>query len=73
MAELFFHPHLQELNVRSLVLADDDSKYGVRLQAEPDFDRLGKRLKGELKKVSPAIRGMPACRRKERLSGLLCD
>lgn len=48
----------QELNVRSMVMADDDSKYGVRLQAEPDFDRLGKRLKGELRKVTPAIKGV---------------
>ena len=43
---------LQELNVRELTLATEDSQYGVRLQGEPDSERLGKRLKGEFKKVS---------------------
>ena len=43
---------LQELNVRELTLATEDSQYGVRLQGEPDNERLGKRLKGEFKKVS---------------------
>ena len=41
----------QELNVRELTLATEDSRYGVRLQGEPDNERLGKRLKGEFKKV----------------------
>ncbi len=48
---------LEELNVRSLVLAEDDSKYGVRLVAEPDNDRLGKRLKRDFKTVAPAVKG----------------
>ena len=47
----------QELNVRSLVLAEDDSKYGISLQAEPDSDRLGKRLKADFKTVAPAVKG----------------
>ena len=51
---------LQELNVRSLVLAEDDSKYGISLQAEPDCDRLGKRLKADFKTVSPAVKGLYA-------------
>ena len=29
----------------------EDSQYGVRLQGEPDNERLGKRLKGDFKKV----------------------
>ena len=43
---------LQELNIRELTLAMEDSQYGVRLHEEPDNERLGKRLKGEFKKVS---------------------
>ena len=42
---------MQELNVRELSLAAEDSQYGVRLQWEPDNERLGKRLKGDFKKV----------------------
>ena len=42
---------MQELNVRELSLATEDSQYGVRLQGEPDNERLGKRLKGDFKKV----------------------
>ena len=49
---------LEELNVCSLVLAEDDSKYGVKLVGEPDNDRLGKRLKRDFKTVSPAIKGI---------------
>ena len=40
------------MNVRELSLATEDSQYGVRLQGEPDNERMGKRLKGEFKKVS---------------------
>ncbi len=43
--------------MRSLVLAVDDSDYGVRLVAEPDNDRLGKRLKSDFKAVAPAVKG----------------
>ena len=35
----------------------DDSKYGISLQAEPDSDRLGKRLKADFKTVAPAVKG----------------
>lgn len=47
---------MEELNVRTLTLAEEDSRYGVRLQAEPDNMKLGKRLKGDFKAVSPAIK-----------------
>ena len=40
------------MNVRELSLATEDSQYGVWLQGEPDNERMGKRLKGEFKKVS---------------------
>lgn len=53
------HYILEELNVRKLIVAEDDTKYGVKLTAEPDNDRLGKRLKGEFKKVAPAIKALP--------------
>ena len=43
---------LQELSVWELTLATEGSHYGVRLQGEPDTERLGNRLKGEFKKVS---------------------
>ena len=49
---------LEELNVKKLTLASEDSKYGVRLQGEPDNERLGKRLKGDFKKVAPAIKAL---------------
>ncbi len=47
---------LEELNVRTFTLADEDSRYGVRLQAEPDNTTLGKRLKGDFKRIAPAIK-----------------
>lgn len=46
----------QELNVRSITTSQDKGKYGVSLKAEPDHVILGKRLKGDFKKVSTAIR-----------------
>lgn len=49
---------LEELNVRTLTLASEDSKYGVQLQGEPDNERLGKRLKGDFKKVAPAVKNL---------------
>ena len=42
--------------MKTLTLASEDSRYGVRLQGEPDNERLGKRLKGDFKKVAPAIK-----------------
>ena len=49
---------LEELNIKKLTLASEDSKYGVHLQGEPDNERLGKRLKGDFKKVAPAIKAL---------------
>ena len=49
---------LEELNTRTLTLASEDSRYGVQLRAEPDSERLGKRLKGEFKKVAPAVKAL---------------
>ena len=37
-------------------MAAEDSRYGVRLQAEPNNMKLGKRLKGDFKAVAPAIK-----------------
>ena len=42
--------------MKTLTLASEDSRYGVCLQGEPDNERLGKRLKGDFKKVAPAIK-----------------
>ena len=47
---------LEELNVQTLTLAAEDSQYGVRLQAEPNNMKLGKRLKEDFKAVAPAIK-----------------
>jgi isoleucyl-tRNA synthetase len=47
---------LEELNIKSLTLAQDDRKYGVQLKGEPDNDRLGKRFKREFKDIAAAIR-----------------
>ena len=48
---------MQELNVKELVVEADEKPYNVQLKAQPNSERLGKRLKGELKKVSAAING----------------
>ncbi len=47
---------LQELNVRSVTVSSDKKKYGVRLQAEPDFKALGAKLKGAMKSVMTAVK-----------------
>ena len=47
---------LEELNIKELTLAQDDSAYGVKLTSEPDNDRLGKRFKKEFKVIAPAIK-----------------
>ena len=44
--------------MRTLTLASEDSEYGVQLKAEPDSKRLGERLKGEFKKLAPAIKAL---------------
>eukprot|EP00057_Strongylocentrotus_purpuratus_P012333 XP_011666807.1 PREDICTED: LOW QUALITY PROTEIN: isoleucine--tRNA ligase, cytoplasmic [Strongylocentrotus purpuratus] len=47
---------IEELNVRKVTTSQDKGKYHVSLHAEPDHMILGKRLKGEFKKVSDEIR-----------------
>jgi isoleucyl-tRNA synthetase len=42
---------LRELNVKKLTVSQDKSKYGVQLRASPDMRALGRRLKGDQKKV----------------------
>ncbi|XP_078484808.1 isoleucine--tRNA ligase, cytoplasmic [Ciona intestinalis] len=44
-----------ELNVRNVTTSSDKVKYGVKLRAEPDHVALGKRLKGDFKKMMAAI------------------
>ena len=44
--------------MKVLTLATEDSEYGVKLQSEPDSERLGKRLKGDFKRVAPAIKAL---------------
>ncbi|XP_038067319.1 isoleucine--tRNA ligase, cytoplasmic-like isoform X1 [Patiria miniata] len=46
----------EELNIRSVTTSQDKEKYGVSLRAEPDQAVLGRRLKGDLKKVTQAVR-----------------
>ena len=45
-----------ELNVKSLTLTTDKSKYGVCLTAEPDHKVFGARLKGSCESVSKKIK-----------------
>ena len=48
----------QELNVRELTVASNESEYGVSLKAEPDPIRLGRRLKGDFKKVAERVKNL---------------
>lgn len=47
---------LEELNVKKLTVTNNESKYGVKLRAEPDHKSLGARLKSDFKSVAEAIR-----------------
>ena len=49
---------LDELNIKKLTLSTDKEKYGVKLSAEPDFKKLGARLKGAFKDVTKAIKSL---------------
>ena len=40
------------------MVASDESEYGVSLKAEPDPNRVGKRLKGDFKKVSEKVKNL---------------
>jgi len=46
---------LEELNVRTVRLTNDEGSF-VNVRADPDRDRLGKRLRGDMGKVSKAIK-----------------
>ena len=46
----------QELNVKQVTTSKDKEKYGLRLKADLDFQRLGRRLKQDFKKVQAAIK-----------------
>lgn len=45
----------EELNVRNLVITDDEAKYGVQYTAVADWPVLGKKLKKDAKKVKAAL------------------
>lgn len=47
---------LGELNVKEVTVSQDKAKYGVVLKAEPNFKLLGKRLKGDQKKVADYLK-----------------
>lgn len=49
---------LGELNVRKLTLCADKEKYGVKLRADPDFKKLGLRLKTVFKAVIAEIKSL---------------
>ena len=44
--------------MKELTIASDEKKYGVTLTGLADSDRLGKRLKGDFKKVSQGVAAM---------------
>ena len=48
----------QELNVKQVTTTKDKEKYGLKLKADLDFQRLGRRLKQDFKKVQEAIKSM---------------
>lgn len=47
---------IEELNVRKLTVSSDKEKYGLKLRADADFQILGRRLKGDFKKVLDALK-----------------
>ncbi|ONH66342.1 Isoleucine--tRNA ligase, cytoplasmic [Cyberlindnera fabianii] len=46
---------IEELNVRDLIITSDEKKYGVEYTAVADWPVLGKKLKGDAKKVKAAL------------------
>ncbi|KAI3403026.2 ILS1 [Candida oxycetoniae] len=44
-----------ELNVRDIIITEDESKYGVKYSLVADWPVLGKKLKGDSKKVKAAL------------------
>jgi len=46
----------EELNVKHVTTSKEKEKYGLKLKADLDFQRLGRRLKQDFKKVQAAIK-----------------
>ncbi len=44
-----------ELNVRDIVLTDDEARYGIHLEARVDWPSLGKKLKKNVQRVRKAL------------------
>ncbi|OMH81083.1 Isoleucine-tRNA ligase, cytoplasmic [Zancudomyces culisetae] len=57
-----------ELNVRNLVLSQDETAYGISYKAEPDYKKLGTKLRKNLPKVKAALPNIPAAEIKAALS-----
>lgn len=55
----------EELNVRVVEYSSDKETYNVTVRAEPDHMILGKRLKGDFKKVTAGIRKMTSAQCEE--------
>ncbi|KAJ9654923.1 isoleucine--tRNA ligase [Neophaeococcomyces mojaviensis] len=45
----------EELNIRDLVLSSDESKYNVQYSVALNFQKVGKKLRGDAKKVQKAL------------------
>lgn len=45
----------EELNIRDLVLSSDEAKYGVQYSVALNFQKVGKKLRGDAKKVQKAL------------------
>lgn len=56
---------VEELNVRSLRLVDDEAAWGVLYRATPNFKLLGARLKGDLPMVQKALAGLSQAQLRE--------
>ncbi|EFW99346.1 isoleucyl-tRNA synthetase [Grosmannia clavigera kw1407] len=48
----------EELNVRDVVLSQDEEKYGIQLEARVDWPTLGKKLKKDVQMVKKALPGL---------------
>ncbi|KAB0804322.1 hypothetical protein PPYR_01292 [Photinus pyralis] len=47
-----------EMNVRTITISRDKAKYGIGLQAKPDYKALGTKYKSEYKAISKAIESL---------------
>jgi isoleucyl-tRNA synthetase len=57
----------EELNVKSVIVTDDEVKYGVKYRADPDSKGLGQRLKKDLPPLMKALKELPSDTLKEFL------